>query len=191
VAGVGLVLLFVWEMSYPLSQADVRAAGAGVLLWGAALLVPGIAVVAVAILWVNAWYRRHYGQVERTRQQKRMGAVIGGGGALAFLIPFEVDVFTQSSGHVLQVNLMLFTLALWIVGYWLYIGRPFWHYLVISGAGVVLGIVTIAGIPPATFAWHVREATLYFGLATIAGGVIDHVILTRSLRSGSPVGLEP
>jgi hypothetical protein len=134
---------------------------------------------------------RHYGQVELTLQQKRMGAVIGGGGALAFLIPFEVDVFTQSYGHVLQVNLMLFTLALWIVGYWLYIGRPFWHYLVISGAGVVLGIVTIAGIPPATFAWHVREATLYFGLATIAGGVIDHVILTRSLRSGSPVGLEP
>jgi hypothetical protein len=191
VAGVGLLLLFGWEMTFPLSKADIRAAGVGAL-WGAGLLVVGFAVMIAAIRRVTAWYRRHYGQVERTRRQKRLGAVIGGGGALAFLIPFDIEVIAQNSGQVVPVNFMLFTMALWIIGYWLYIGRPFWHYLLIAGIGFVLGIASIAGIPPSTFASHFREATLYFALATIAGGVIDHMILTRSLPlSESPVGLEP
>jgi hypothetical protein len=191
VAGVGLLLLFGWEMTFPLSAANIRAAGVGAL-WGAGLLVVGFAAMIVAILPVNAWYRRHYGRVERTRRQKRLGAVVGGGGALAFLIPFDIDVIAQNSGQVVPVNLMLFTMALWIVGYWLYIGRPFWHYLLIAGIGFVLGIASIAGLPPSTFASHLREATLYVALATIAGGVVDHMILTRSLPlSGSPVGLEP
>ena len=83
-------------------------------------------------------------------------------------------------------------MALWFVGYWLYLGRPFWHYPVVAGIGFVLGLASIAGIPPATFAWHLREATLYFSLAAIAGGVIDHRILTRSLSaSRRSVGLEP
>jgi hypothetical protein len=191
VGGVGLLLLFGWELVFPLSAADFRAAGIGVELWGVAVLVVGIAIVIAAVLWVNAWYRRTYGAVERTRSQKRMGAIVGGIGALAFLVTFEVDVFAQNYGHVLPVNLILFALAIWIIGYWLYLGRPFWHYILISAVGLVLGVAAIAGIPPSTFAWHIREATLYFGLATVAGGVIDHMFLTRSLpRSESPVGLE-
>lgn len=152
----------------------------------------GWAVVIIAVLRVNAWYRRHYGHVDMTRRQKVLGSVIGGSGTLAFLVPFEIDVLAQNSGPVPPVNLMLFTMAMWIIGYWLYIGRPFWHYLLIAGIGFVLGIASVAGIPPSTFAWHVREATLYLALATIAGGVIDHMILTRTLqRSESSVGLEP
>jgi len=155
-------------------------------------LVAGCVVLIAVGLWVNAWYRRHYGEVEGTRRQKRLGAVVGASGALAFLVPFELEVFAQNSGHTLAVNLMLFAMALWIIGYWLYLGPRFRHYLVIAGFGFVLGIAAIAGIPPATFDWHIREVTLYFGLASFAGGVIDHTILTRSLpRSESPVGLEP
>jgi len=192
VAGVALLLLFGWEMVAPLSLADFRATGVGVALWGLGVLLAGWSVLIVAFLWVNAWYRRRYGQVERTRRQKWLGGVIGGSGTLAFLVPFDIDIVAQNSaGQVLPVNLMLFTLALWIIGYWLYLGRPFWHYLVIAGIGFALGVASLAGVPPSTFAWHLREATLYFALATIAGGVIDHVILTRSLpRPESPVGLE-
>jgi hypothetical protein len=191
VAGVGLLLLFGFEMTFPMSSADMRAAGITVELWGLAALAAGIALMVVAVLWVSAWYRRHYGEVERTRRQKRLGAIVGGGGALTFLVPFEIEVFAMNYGHTVPVNLMDFTVALWIIAYWLYLGRPFWHYLVLTAIGVGLGIASIAGIPPATFAWHLREATLYVALASIVGGVIDHMILTRSLsRSERSIGLE-
>ena len=191
VAGVGLLLLFGWEMAFPVSSAEIRAAGTAATLWGAGVLVVGFAAMVVIIRLVSGWYRRRYGCVELTRRQKLLGVVVGGGGLLAFLIPFEIDVLAMNDGRVLPVNLMDFTLALWMIGYWLYLGRPFWHYLVVAAIGFGLGIASMAGVPPATFAWHLREATLYFALASIAGGVIDHVILTRSLsRSEGPVGLE-
>jgi MFS family permease len=191
VAGVGLLLLFGWEMAFPLTPADIRAAGIAIPVWGAALLLVGLALLIVTVRWVSAWYGRRYGLVELTRRQKVLGAVVGACGLLAFLIPFEIDVLAMNDGHTLTVNLIVFAMALWIIGYWLYLGRPFWHYLVIAGIGFGLGIASIAGIPPATFAWHLREATLYFAIASIAGGVIDHMILTRSLsRSERSVGLE-
>jgi hypothetical protein len=191
VAGVGLVLLFGVELILPLSWAEARAAGVAVELRALAAIVVGTAVVAVAFFWVSAWYRRHYGEVERTPRQKRLGKIIGGGGSLAFLVPFEIELTAMNYGHPLPVNLMDFTIALWIIAYWLYIGRPFWHYLVLAAIGFGLGIASIAGLPPATFGWHLREATLYLALATIVGGVVDHMLLTRSLfRDESPVGLE-
>jgi hypothetical protein len=120
-----------------------------------------------------------------------VGKVIGATGAVAFLVPFEVDIFAMNDGYVVPVNLMVIALALWIVEYWLYIGLSFRHYPVLAVLGFGLGLASIAGIPPNGFAGHLREATLYLGIAMLAGGVIDHVILTRSLsRSKSPVGLE-
>jgi hypothetical protein len=169
-------------MAFPITLADLRAAG-GPNPWSYALLVAGVAALIGGILWMNGWYRRHYGAVDRTVKQKRLGAVIAVGGLIAFLVPFEAETFALSSGHALPANLALFTLPLWIVAYWLYLGRAFWHYLVIAGVGFMLGLASIAGIPPATFDWHIREVTLYFGLASLAGGVIDHVILTRSMPS--------
>jgi hypothetical protein len=160
-------------------------------LWGLVAMVVGTAVTAFAVIWVSAWYRRHYGNVEQTRRQRKLVKIVGWGGAVAFLLPFEIEVSAMNYGHAVPVNLIDFTIALWIVGYWLYIGRPFWHYLVLAAIGIGLGIASIAGIPPATFVWHLREATLYVALASIVGGVIDHLILTRSLsRLKSPVGLE-
>ena len=182
VGGVGLLLLFAWEMAFPLTLADLRAAG-GPNPWSYALLVAGCAVLVGGIIWINGWYRRHYGAVVRTRKQNRLGAVIGAGGVLAFLLPFEVETFAMNSGHAPPANLALFTVSLWIFVYWLYLGRAFWHYFVIAGIGLMLGLASITGTPPATFDWHVREVTLYFGLASLAGGVIDHLILSRSMRS--------
>src|SRR5665213_3631472 len=191
VCGVGLLLMFGCELAFPLTLADMRATGFQMAEWGLAVLVVGIAVLALCVLWVSAWYRRHYGLVKRTRWQNRLAKVVGASGAVAFLVPFEIDIFAMNYGHVVPVNLTVFALALWIVGYWLYLGLSFWHYLVLAGLGLGLGLSSIAGIPPNTFAWHLREATLYLGIAMLAGGVIDHVILTRSLsRSESPVGHE-
>jgi hypothetical protein len=182
VGGVGLLLLFAWEMAFPLTLSDLAAAG-GPNPWAYALLLAGCAVLVGGVLWINGWYRRNYGAVVRTRKQNRVGALLAGAGLLAFLVPFEAETFALSSGHTLPANLALFTMALWIVGYWLYLGRTFSHYLVIAGVGFLLGLASIAGVPPATFDWHVREVTLYFGLASLAGGVIDHLILTRSMPS--------
>ena len=191
-AGVGLLLLFAWEMSFPLTIADFQAAG-GLKPWSYVLLLAGCVVLVIGVLWVNAWYRRHYGAVVRTRKQNRLGVLVGGAGALAFLITFEAEIFAMNrgllmvppqvdpAGHTLPANVMLLTLSLWIIAYWLYLGRQFWHYLLIGGIGFIVGLVSIAGVPPATFDWHVREVTLYLGLASIVGGIIDHTILTRSM----------
>jgi hypothetical protein len=190
-AGIGLLVLFAYEMVAPLSGPEIRAAGIGPTLWGLAVVVLGFVVTGLAIVRVSAWYRRRYGLVEQTTRQRRLGMLIGGTGTLAFLVPFNVDSIAMNSGHTLPVNLMDFTLALWIIGYWWYIGRSFRHYLVLAGIGLVLGFLSIAGIPPATFAWHLREATLYFALATIAGGLIDHRILTSALQDPEErIGLE-
>src|ERR1700730_9382935 len=111
VAGVGLLMLFGWEMAFPLTSPDIRAAGIATPLWGAAVLVVGFAVLLVAVRLVSAWYRRHYGLVEGTRRQKRIGVVVGAAGLAAFLVPFEIDVFGMNNGHVLPVNLMVLTMA--------------------------------------------------------------------------------
>lgn len=196
VAGAGLLLLFAWEMFFPLTLADLEAAG-GPKPWSYALLIAGCAVMVAGVLWVNAWYRRQYGAVVRTRKQSRIGAVLAAAALLAFLIPFEAEIFAVDRGivlvppkldplgHTLPANFMMFTLSLWIIAYWLYLGRRFWHYLLIAAIGFILALISIAGIPPATFDWHVREVTLYFGLATIAGGIVDHMILAKSLPSSA------
>jgi hypothetical protein len=190
-AGAGLLCLGIWEMTAPLSRDGIRAANMGLLLGSLAVVIFCFGLAMAGVWRISVWYRTHYGRVEQTTRQRRLGRVIGATGVLAFLVPFNVDSIAANTGQGLPVNLMLFTLSLWIVGYWLYLGRPFWHYPVMACIGLALGLVSIAGIPPNTFAWHVREATLYFALATIIGGLIDHMILTRSLaQPESTVGLE-
>ena len=188
VGGVGLLLLFGVEVASPMSPADVRAKGIEPLLWALAVLAVAIPIAVVAFIKVTAWYRRNFGLVEQTARRRRLGKLIGGGGALVFVIPFEVDSLATTAGQSLPVNAIDFTLALWIIGYWLYLGRQYRHYLVLAGIGFVLGFVSIAGITPATFAWHVQEATLYIAVASIVGGLIDHRILTRAL-SQPEIGL--
>jgi hypothetical protein len=190
VAGVGLLMLFAWEMFFPISLAEMRAAGGPPPVWSAAALIAGWGVVGFGIWWTSDWYKRRYGRVEQTWRQRRWGMVIGGTGVLAFLIPFNIENFAANLGHPIPVNLQLFTMAVWIFCYWIYLGRPFVHYLVFAGVALGLGLLSFAGIPPANFVWHLREATLFFALASIVGGVIDHRILTRALSErfgdGSP-----
>lgn len=180
-AGAGLLVLFGWLMLFPLTPLDARAMNVSTLLWTLLAVVCGFALAMVGVRWATLWYRREYGSVQRTASQRRLGGLIGGSGALAFLVPFNIESIATTGGHPLQVNLMAITLALWIVAYWFYIGRSFRHYLVLAGVGFVLGLVSIAGIPPANFVWHAREAILYFAVATMIGGYIDHRILISAL----------
>lgn len=193
-AGVALLLMFGWEMLFPMTLDDIRKTGIVFVAWGLVGLLVAFAVIGVGVVRLNAWYKRRFGEVERTKRQRRLGALIGGSGALAFLIPFniELDVFTTGhfTGHsAIPINLFVCGLAIWIFGYWLYMGRPFVHYPILAAIGLALAALSLAGIPPAGFVSHLREGTLYFALCTIAGGVIDHAILVRSLAP-SPRSLE-
>lgn len=173
--------MFAWEMVFPLTLAEVRATGIGFALWGLALLLGVAAAIVIAVLWVSAWYARHYGVVKRTSRQNWLATLLVVIGVAAFLIPFEIDALSVPSARTIPVNLADFTIGGWIVVYWLYIGREFSHYLVFAAVGVVLGFISLAGMPPATYQWHLREITLYFGAVCIAAGLIDHRILTRAL----------
>lgn len=191
VAGAGLLLLGVWELVAPLSRDTIRTMNRGLLYGSLGAVAVGIALAALGAWWMSGWYGRHFGRVEQTTRQVMMGRLIGGSGVLAFLIPFQVEVFAANVSQVLPVNLMDFTMALWIVGYWIYLGRPLWHYAVFAGIGFGLGLASIAGIPPNSFASHVGVATVYVALCAVAGGVIDHLVLTRSMAAfESPLGLD-
>ncbi len=178
--GAGLLLAFAWSIAFPMTPSRFGQSG-GPALWPYLLLVAGLGATIAGVRWINGWYRREYGEVEGTRPQKRVGAVLGAAGVLSFLVPLEIEDLVQNSRHVASANVALFTLSLWIVCYGLYLGPRFWHYLVIAAAGFAFGVATAAGMLPATLDWHIRELLLYFGLASLAGGLIDHVILTRSL----------
>lgn len=190
-AGIGLLLVFVWAMMFPFTLDDIRARGMGFALWGLVSLIAICAVVVVAIVRVSDWYKRRYGLVEQTGSQRRLMVLLSGTGLLAVLIPLEIDSVAMNQGHALPVNLGDFTLALWILGYWLYIGRQFRHYLLLAGLGFVLGVGSIVGIPPANFAWHIREMILYFAVATVVGGYLDHRIFAAALEpSEDRIGIE-
>lgn len=190
VAGVGMLLFFGWLMVFPLSRDDLRAHGIGLTMWGLAVLLAGCAVLVVVVLRVNAWYRRHFGVVEQSKRQRNLGRLVGGGGVVAILIPFEIESLAMNVGQAVPVNLLCFGIGASLIAYWLYLGREFRHYLVFAAVGFVLSVVSIAGIPPANFIWHLREAILYLALITIAGGYIDHRVLMRSLsQTEGPLGL--
>ena len=182
-----MLFLFAAEMLLPLSREGMRTAPMGQLLSILVVLVAAFSVGLVGVKVISGWYRRRFGTVEPTRHQRRMGVLIGGGGVLLFLVPMNVE---QKIG-TLPVNAVLFTMALWMIGYWWYLGRSFWHYPVLGGIGIVLGLASIAGLPPATWAWHIREATLYIAAAGIIAGLVDHRILSSSLsHPGDRVGKE-
>jgi hypothetical protein len=111
---------------------------------------------------------------------------------LLFLLPLSVEqAMWVSSGQALPVNLALLGMALLFIVYWWYLGRSIRHYLVIAGIGIVLGVASLSGLPPATWPWHLREMTLYAAAAGIIGGLLDHRMLCGSLSQlGDRVGKE-
>ncbi len=179
--GVAMLLLAGWTLIFPLAAADIRKAPIGQTLLSAALLIILLALLVVSVRWLSAWYRARYGEVEHTAQQRRLWLILGVSGFLAFMVPFEVEVLAMERGQPWTINLLVIGLAVWIFGYWLYLGSSFRHYLVMAIIGFALGIASVSGFPPATFVWQVREAVLYLGAASIVGGLIDHRILARAL----------
>lgn len=190
--GIWLLFLFVVEMLLPLSPAEMRAPSSGQLVSVLAVLVVSLLPAVVAFRWISAWYERRFGTVEPTRHQRLVGSLIGGGGALLFVVPLSVEQrMWVSSGQALPVNLALLGMALLFIGYWWYLGRSFRYYLVIAGIAIVLGVASLAGLLPATWPWHFREVTLYAAAACISGGLLDHRTLSRSLlQLGDRVGKE-
>ena len=179
---MSLVLLFI-----PLSHQDMRASGLAAAEWGAGALLVDFAAMLIAMRLVSRWYDRRYGRVSQTPHQRRLDRVVGGVGVVAFLAPFELEIIAMNAGWRLPFNVILAVVSPAIVGYWLYLGHASVHYLAIAFVGLALTALSAAGIPPSSFASHVREAVLFFALASIVGGLIDHLILARALGSRSHV----
>lgn len=165
-----------------MTREQLRSTPPGQLVAVLIALVVTFALAFIPFKLISDWYRRKFGAVEPTRFQRWMGGVLGGTGALAFLLPlnFEQSLWLVSN-QSWPFNVALFTIALWIVGYWWYLGRRPGHYLVLAGVGVGLGLLSLFGLPPATWPWHLREAALYLGAASIAAGLLDHRTLTKGL----------
>lgn len=188
--GAGLLVMFGVLMFVPLSLAETRAQGIALMQWGAGLLVADFVAMLIAIRVASVWYDRQYGQVELTRHQRHLTALVGGVGAASFLAPFEIEIIAMNAHWTLPVNTMLVGLSIAITGYWLYLGREFVHYLVIACCGFALVILSLGGVPSNGFGTHVREGILFMAVASIAGGLIDHRILMQVLGRRSTVGAD-
>lgn len=174
----------------PLGAVETRRSDVSVLLVGVAVMVLAFALGVIAMRKIASWYVRKFGSVVPTKRQQRLNAILGVIGVVAVLIQFNIESVAANNGQNVPVNLLDLTFALWFLAYWFYLGRTSYHYLVAAVIGFALGVLSIAGVPPGTFAWHLREALVYIGVVTIIGGVIDHRILTRALSgSESPVDL--
>lgn len=190
--GIWLLFLFVVEMLLPLSPEEMRAPSSRQLVSLLAVFIVSLLPAVVAFRLISTWYERRFGRVEPTRHQRWVAGLIAGGGVLLFVLPLSVEqTMWVSSGQALPVNLALLGMALLFIVYWWYLGRSIRHYLVIAGIGIVLGLASLSGLPPATWPWHLREMTLYAAAAGIIGGLLDHRILSGSLSQlGDRVGKE-
>ena len=172
-----------WSFLFPITLRDIGSPGRfETYQLGVLVLLGAFATFVIGARTASHWYDRNYGRVEYTRRQRRVQIVIAVAGVAAFLIPFEIEIVVMNSGGVLPFNVMLGALSLWIAGYWLYLGREFWHYAVFAAAGLGVTAFSFAGVPPNTFDWHLRALFVFIGLTTVASGFIDHRILTRTLR---------
>lgn len=139
--------------------------------------------LAIAGYWlISRWYQRNYGRVEQTRRQRTLGRVMAAATVLLILVPTNLEeTLWISGGQSLPVNVACFTVAAVLLAYWWLLGRFLTHYVVIAAIALALGVLSLAGLPPAEFIWHLRESTLFLGLAAIAGGVLDHRALAARL----------
>jgi hypothetical protein len=179
--GIALLCMGAAEAAFPLNRDGVRA-HLSILLWLLAGVVVAFALAILICTRISAWYRRQYGSVEPTAHQRRMAGLIGGFATLLIALPLNVEGALRGYfDEGWPVNISLLALSLGIVAYWWYLGRYARHYLVLAGVGLALGLASIAGLPPPTWAWHLRETTIYFALASIIAGLLDHRMLSRNL----------
>ena len=177
-----MLMVALWSFVFPITLREIGSSGRfETYQLGVLVLVGAFAAFVIGARAASRWYDRNYGRVEHTPRQPRVQTVLAAAGVAAFLIPFETEIVVMNSGAVLPFNAMLGALSLWIIGYWMYLGREFWHYAVIAATGLAITAVSFAGFPANTFDWHLRVLFVFMGLATVAGGLIDHRILTQSL----------
>lgn len=192
VGGVGLLAFSAWTIFFPSTLEHPRLSGAGYALnlWGLGLLLSLLVVIVLSARAVSGWYDRNYGHVTYTRRQRRAAMLIGGLGVGVFLVSFEVETSAFNAHSTLPINVIGLSLSCWTAGYWFYMGGRHHHYLAISCIGFIVTLASVAGLPPNGFLWHLRVATAFFGAASIAGGLIDHRILTHALGSSNSVGVD-
>jgi len=164
----------------------------GQLLLVAVFVIGTFIPAVLAYRFIAGWYGKRFGNVEPTSHQRRVSSLVGVGAALLTVLPLSLG---QSSWEVYNqpwlVNVVMFTMALWLVSFWWYLGRSLSHYLALAAIALALGLASIGGLPLDTWPWHLREATLFLAVAFITCGLLDHRRLTRSLLSpGDPVGQE-
>jgi hypothetical protein len=183
--GVLLLILFGLAAWLPATPQVFPQHGSGYVRL---LLVAGVAIgfgfvlALLAMRLISTRYLRRFGSVEPSRQHLLWVFLIGWIGSMVILVPINLDKnLWLASGTAMPVNVADFMVAAGLLLYWWYLGRSLHHYLVLAGIGIALGVASALGLTPATWPWHVREALLLFGGATIVGGTLDHRVLVRAL----------
>jgi hypothetical protein len=146
------------------------------------------AVLVVAALWaaINRYYNEHYGRVTpSTRQQLR--ATAAGLVGVALMVGLTTLLRSQASWSLdLPVNPIPAAFALLMLVYYAAVVGLRVHHVVIWGSLAVAGLLPVwDGADPG------NVGLVLAGVAVIANGVCDHLVLVRSFGPTPTVTLDP
>ena len=165
------------------------AAGAGDAGWWPWFFKTGRPVshlLGLGLAWFLSWligryYKYNYGQVQPSPQTQRKGRLVTIVGLPALLIALAVDWSMK-----LPVSLVaLLITAYFLTAYLCSSGRFRKHYVVIALLFAGLGLMPLLlRVPLSDRIWGPGGVmfTLLLGLGLIAGGILDHLLLVRTLK---------
>lgn len=148
-------------------------------LFGVLLFFGGLfgLLVAVLIGWViGGRYERRYGKARRLRLSRRALVLIFVG-TVAFYVADTVDA-------ALPIPFYPSYLILGAAGvvFWWPERRFRSHYLAAAAVFVIVGLLPLLGVLPENYAEVPGLIFLLLGLSTIAVGLLDHLLLVRTMK---------
>ena len=150
------------------------------ILFGVLLIIGGMLGIAVASLaaWViGGRYERMYGKARQLPSSRRM-VVLVVLGWIAFWIAPMTDV-------VLQTPVYPIYLVIGIAGiiFWWPEKRFRVHYLVAAVTFLIVGFLPLTGMLPGNYTEALWLLFLHFGVSVVVIGLLDHLLLVRTLKA--------
>ncbi len=143
------------------------------------LLIIGLAMIA--FWWIGSYYELTFGKVRQSNSSQRKGKIL----SFIFFVGLYLVGLAEYEWRWPLSGTGLF-MAVVLVAYYFQTGSFRRQYLVLAGLMVVVSLLPLFNLLPAeqVYLWGERGVVgvAIFGLLWLVSGLVDHWLLTRSLR---------